>query len=148
MELRIINIYIYSRIRGSKTETPKCIFVIEDDMTKVSKAYKRSFHEAMTGNRLSLAAVIAAVGRLSRPCEVHLHTDSRYVSGAFEEDRVSTWQKQGWINAKGAPVSHMDLWQQVYQAMERHMILAQYDTSSSVYLWMEERMKHVADRQG
>ena len=45
-----------------------------------------------------MMAVIMALGALTEPCAVTLHTDSRYVIDGITK-WVHGWKKRGWINA-------------------------------------------------
>ncbi len=76
---------------------------------------------ATTNNRMELTAVIKALGALKQPCEVHLHTDSRYVIDGIT-GWVFGWQKNGWKNAAKKPVANADLWQELLAAVRPHQI--------------------------
>ena len=74
-----------------------------------------------TNNRMELTAVIRALEALKEPCEVHLHTDSRYVIDGIT-GWIFGWQKNGWKNAAKKPVLNADLWQDLLAATRRHKI--------------------------
>ena len=74
-----------------------------------------------TNNRMELTAVIAALGALKQPCEVHLHTDSRYVIDSITS-WIFGWQKNGWKTAAKKPVLNADLWQDLLAATRPHKI--------------------------
>jgi ribonuclease HI len=76
---------------------------------------------ATTNNRMELTAVIRALTALTQPCEVHLHTDSRYVIDGITK-WVFGWQKNGWKNAAKKPVANADLWQDLLSAVRPHRI--------------------------
>ncbi len=81
-----------------------------------------SGHEAATtNNRMELTAVIRALGALKQPCEVHLHTDSRYVIDGITK-WIFGWQKNGWKNSQKKPVLNADLWQELIAAVRPHKI--------------------------
>lgn len=78
--------------------------------------------EAMTtNNRMELMAAIAALEALTKPCEVHLHTDSRYVMDGITT-WISSWKKRGWKTADKKPVKNEDLWRRLDTARERHAV--------------------------
>ncbi|MEN9682895.1 MAG: ribonuclease, partial [Pseudomonadota bacterium] len=68
-----------------------------------------------------LTAVIRALGALNQPCEVHLHTDSRYVIDGITK-WIFGWQKNGWKNSQKKPVLNADLWQELIAAVRPHKI--------------------------
>lgn len=53
-----------------------------------------------TNNRMELRAAIEGLRALREPCRVVVHSDSKYVVRAFEEDCISGWVRRGWVNAK------------------------------------------------
>lgn len=65
-----------------------------------------------TNNRMELTAAIKALESLTRPCEIHLYTDSQYLRQGMTEWMVQ-WKKKGWRNSKKEPVKNSDLWQKL-----------------------------------
>jgi ribonuclease HI len=74
-----------------------------------------------TNNRMEMTAAIRALNALTEPCEVTLHTDSRYVIDGITK-WVHGWQKKGWINSSRQPVRNADLWHELIAAAKRHTI--------------------------
>ena len=74
-----------------------------------------------TNNRMEMTAVIRALNALIEPCEVRLHTDSRYVIDGITR-WVHGWQKNGWINASKKPVRNAELWHDLIEAVRPHTI--------------------------
>lgn len=75
-----------------------------------------------TNNRMELRAAIAALQRLSEPCLVELHSDSKYLIDAISKKWIDGWQKKGWKTANKQPVKNKDLWIQLLSAMNSHQI--------------------------
>lgn len=74
-----------------------------------------------TNNRMEMTAVISALNALIEPCEVTLHTDSRYVIDGITK-WVGGWKKRGWVNASKQPVKNADLWHDLIEAVARHKV--------------------------
>jgi ribonuclease HI len=74
-----------------------------------------------TNNRMELSATIQAIKILIEPCEVKLHTDSRYVIDGITK-WIHGWQRNGWKNASKQPVSNIDLWHDLIEATARHQV--------------------------
>jgi ribonuclease HI len=74
-----------------------------------------------TNNRMEMTAAIRALNALIEPCEVVLHTDSRYVIDGITK-WVHGWKKKGWINASRQPVRNADLWHELIAAALPHKI--------------------------
>ncbi len=74
-----------------------------------------------TNNRMEMTAVIRGLKALVEPCEVTLHSDSRYVIDGMTK-WVEGWQKKGWISASKKPVRNEDLWHELIEAAAPHRI--------------------------
>ena len=74
-----------------------------------------------TNNRMEMTAVIEALNALTRPCQIELATDSRYVMDGLTK-WVKGWQRNGWRTADKKPVKNVELWQALVAATERHRI--------------------------
>ncbi len=74
-----------------------------------------------TNNRMEMTAAIRALQALKEPCEVSLHTDSRYVIDGITK-WIFGWQKNGWRNSAKKPVANADLWQELTSAARPHKI--------------------------
>ncbi|KAA2285654.1 ribonuclease HI [Arenimonas fontis] len=74
-----------------------------------------------TNNRMELMAAIMALEALKEPCQVALHTDSRYVQQGIVE-WLPNWIRRGWKTAGGDPVRNQDLWQRLDAAARRHQV--------------------------
>ena len=73
-----------------------------------------------TNNRMELRAAIAALELLREPCEVELHSDSKYVIDALSKHWIAGWQKRGWQTAAKQPVKNKDLWLRLLAALATH----------------------------
>jgi ribonuclease HI len=76
---------------------------------------------APTNNRMEMTGAIRALSALIEPCDVVLHTDSRYVIDGITK-WVHGWKKKGWINASKQPVRNSDLWHDLIEAAQPHNV--------------------------
>ncbi len=74
-----------------------------------------------TNNRMEMTAAIEGLRALKSPCDVALHTDSRYVIDGITK-WIFGWEKNGWKNAAKKPVANADLWQDLVVAARPHQI--------------------------
>lgn len=74
-----------------------------------------------TNNRMELLAAIRALETLTRPCKIHLHTDSTYVQKGISE-WIHLWKKQNWRTSNKKEVKNNDLWKQLDQLVQQHQI--------------------------
>jgi ribonuclease HI len=88
-----------------------------DNYKEFSQGYRDT-----TNNRMELRAVIVGLGALTRPCEVDLWTDSKYVQQAITKDWLGNWVRNGWKTAAKKPVKNQDLWRQLIPLIEKHTV--------------------------
>ena len=74
-----------------------------------------------TNNRMELMAAIRGRETLTKPCQVVLTTDSRYVMDGITS-WMANWKKRGWKTASKQPVKNVDLWQRLDAAAQPHTI--------------------------
>ena len=84
---------------------------------ELSAGYKKT-----TNNRMELMAAIAGLEALTKPCEVDLHSDSKYLVDAFNQHWIDSWLKKGWKRGKNEPVKNVDLWKRLLKAKEPHKV--------------------------
>ena len=84
---------------------------------ELSAGYKKT-----TNNRMELMAAIAGLEALTKPCEVDLHSDSKYLVDAFNQHWIDSWLKKGWKRGKNEPVKNIDLWKRLLKAKEPHKV--------------------------
>ena len=70
---------------------------------------------------MELMAAIQGLEALSKPCEVTLYTDSKYVMQGITE-WIINWKAKGWKTAARKPVKNVDLWQRLDQARNNHQV--------------------------
>ncbi len=74
-----------------------------------------------TNNRMELAAVIAGLTALKRPCGVRIVSDSQYVIRAMSLGWVTRWNRNGWMRTRKEPVENADLWRRMIEALRPHV---------------------------
>lgn len=75
-----------------------------------------------TNNRMELTAALEGLRTLDQPAHVELHTDSAYLSRAFNEGWLDKWQRNGWKTSSKKPVKNKELWKQLLKMDEQHDI--------------------------
>ena len=79
------------------------------------KTYSKGFRKT-TNNRMELLAVIVALEKLKSPeNDIHIYTDSKYVSDAINQKWIFGWVKKGF-----AKVKNPDLWKRLYPLFKLH----------------------------
>ena len=89
------------------------------------KVYERELsagYKKTTNNRMELMGVITGLEALTKPCDVDVISDSKYVTDAFNQNWIDTWLRKNWKTAGNKPVKNMDLWQRLPATMEPHHV--------------------------
>jgi ribonuclease HI len=74
-----------------------------------------------TNNRMELRATIEALGVLTQPCRVELHTDSEYLRKGVTE-WLPRWKANKWRTRRKRPVANQDLWRKLAAVTQPHTI--------------------------
>ena len=82
-----------------------------------SAGYKKT-----TNNRMELMAAIIGLEALRKPCRVDLYSDSKYLTDAFNQKWIDSWQKKNWKTSPGSAVKNKELWERLLRAMEPHSV--------------------------
>lgn len=86
-----------------------------------------------TNNRMELMAVIVAMEALTKPCQVVITSDSKYVTDAFNQHWIDNWVKKNWKKGTSNPVKNIDLWKRLLKAMEPHQ---------ATFVWVKGHAGH------
>ena len=98
-----------------------------------TREYSGGFKQT-TNNRMELLAAIVGLEALTRPCEVELYSDSKYLVDAFNQHWIDSWVKRDWKRGKsGEPVKNIPLWKRLLAAMEPHEV---------TYIWVKGHAGH------
>ena len=78
-----------------------------------------------TNNRMEMSAVLHGLNALIEPCEVTVHSDSKYVIDGMTK-WIHGWKKRGWVNASKKPVRNADIWHDLIEAARPHRVTWQW----------------------
>ena len=74
-----------------------------------------------TNNRMEMMAVIEALRKIKRPCNIKVVTDSNYVVKGMSE-WMPGWIMRNWQTAQKKPVLNRDLWEELSKLSQLHKI--------------------------
>ncbi|MEW6127337.1 MAG: ribonuclease HI [Acidobacteriota bacterium] len=75
-----------------------------------------------TNNRMELMAAIVALEALKRPCQIRLHSDSKYLVDAMELGWAKRWRANNWKRNKKEKALNPDLWERLLVLCENHEV--------------------------
>lgn len=78
------------------------------------------FDPETTNNKMELTAVIVALTKLKKPCNVELYSDSAYVVNALNQGWLENWKTNGWRGSDKKPVKNIELWQELDKLLDVH----------------------------
>jgi ribonuclease HI len=93
-----------------------------------------------TNNRMELTAVIEGLAALKEPCQVHIVSDSKYVTEA-----INSWLKN-WIKKGFDKVKNPELWIRYVEVSKQHKITTEWVKGHSGHE-MNERCDKLAVSQ-
>ena len=85
-----------------------------------------------TNNRMELTAAIKGLQGLDywvpepRDLPVILHSDSKYLTDAFNQNWLGKWQRNGWSTSTGKLVSNRELWEELLVLTKQRNITWQW----------------------
>ena len=81
----------------------------------------KGYDSCTTNNRMELMGAIQGLLALQQRSTVELYTDSQYVCQGMSS-WINGWKKNGWKNSKREPVKNIDLWQQLDELAQQHVV--------------------------
>ena len=78
-----------------------------------------------TNQQMELQAAIEAIKALTKPCNITIHSDSKYVVQGMSE-WIHNWKKKGWKTAGKKPVSNLERWQRLDAIAAKHQVTWQW----------------------
>ena len=116
--MAIVQIYTDGGCRGNPgIGGLGCVMLYGEYKKEVQQGFKHT-----TNNRMELLAVIVGLELLTRPCDVELYSDSKYVVDSISKGWVYNWQKKGWIKSDKKPAVNIDLWLRLLPLLKQHKV--------------------------
>lgn len=97
-----------------------CILHYTDPSGKLHVRELSAGYRKTTNNRMEMLAVIVGLEALTKPCQVTVVSDSKYVTDAFNQKWLENWQKKNWKTSTGKPVKNKQLWLRMLEAVKPH----------------------------
>ncbi len=142
-----VEIYTETSIRSPRKQKGHFGYILvyrpegKDDAT-VSDFKERT---DVTPHEIELEALICAMSRLNRPCEVRLIQSNQYIQNMVTTGNLSHWQQNGWKTAKGDEVKSKELWQKLSVLLDRHS--ATWTEDSGYQQWLIREVQKRKEKQ-
>lgn len=133
-----INIYIHTSIRSIRQQALGMIIWILEFMTSKGEpaTITNKKEIAATWKEAELIALIQALGRVNRPCELTIYAENSGVMSALNNGWIDKWSKSDWKNSKGELVEDDDWWQTLHKALSIHKVAQVLNEPNEYTSWM------------
>ena len=74
-----------------------------------------------TNNIMELMAVIESLKAISKPFDIEITTDSKYVKNGITA-WIHNWKRNGWKTASKKPVKNKELWIELDNLIQKHNV--------------------------
>ena len=113
-----VHVYTSLSSRGLKSKERSAFYRIEmlTDTGRVA-GLEGTFKVKGTINEAELLALIGALEHITKPCQVVIHTESRYIEKGFTK-WLKGWAAAGWKNTKGKPVANREEWREILKRLK------------------------------
>lgn len=137
--MKVVHIYA-----ESNTENFRCIdrgvgYVLELVTNKATYTRENFWLKTGTYNEAILSAFNEALERMTEKCEIHLHTQNKFLLNMIGSPTQALWEKSGFRNSKGKEIANADLWKEFAKVADGHKITTE-EGIHSYYRWMQEQM--------
>lgn len=121
----IVNIFVGTDLRGPKKRRGKYIYVIQFISSNGKKAELTDggIEDDMSENSIALSALLHALRRLNKPCNLHIHIENHYFRNTYLNGWAQEWQRNGWKKGNGTIPANMDLWYQLLAELKDHTVV-------------------------
>lgn len=92
-----------------------------------------------TYNAAVLTALIGALERFTKPCELTIHSENQFINNMIV-NCLDKWKEDEFKNSKGEPIKNSEQWEKVAELTEKHSLLIV--TGKHEYTdWMSREME-------
>ena len=137
-----VDLYIETNARGPKVKNGIGMYLLECEVH--GQPYtKHDFcrYQEVSAIELTLNTLIAALARMDKKSDIHIHVSNDSVYGILSNDWHLQWQKRGWINSRDNPVAHAKEWERIIELLEPHSYTVTNGRHSFTN-WMQEQIKN------
>lgn len=130
------------RSDGKYTYQIRCFDSKGNERTIWDRRYIETYKiEQSTEYQAEMVALIHALKRFNKPCNLNIYINSQYIKTGVEE-WSKAWIKNNWITAKGNEVANASEWKELLQLLEQHTVIFHVKEHHEYYKVMENALKN------
>ena len=136
-----VDVFVQTNIKGIAKASGAFIWLLEMQSSKgpATLSEKKSVLN-VTARIAELTALIKALERMTKPCELMIHVSNSNLAKTLENRWIDTWAETGFINAKGEEMKDAALWQQFYDLFKQHTFLGVTCEPHTYTSWMQTEL--------
>lgn len=145
-----INIYIHTNIRQVRKQTLGFIVWVLEFMTSRGEPATITNKKEVTATwkEAELIALIQALGRLNKPCELTVYCENINIISALNNGWLLKWSERDYLNSKGELIENADKWQELNDKLFHHSIMGASDRDNPYTSWMYSECGEEAEESG
>lgn len=130
-----VNIYVMTNVKGVRAADGIYGFVLETETANGPYTLEEFGNlSKVTANRAEAKALLIAIRKLKKPCDLTIYTESAYVASGTKW--FSGWQRNGWLTANGATVANRDIWEELMPELGRHTYIFEVKQAHGYKSWL------------
>ena len=129
-----VNIYVETTIQAPAKKEARAMWLIEfvREQNPFDPVIRKGFVEfaETTEDQITLTALITALSRLTKECEICIFTKARNVLATLDTRRFESWRVHKWVNSSQNIVKNAELWEIFTELLEKHNWKTSIETHS------------------
>lgn len=138
-----VHIYVEADSTAPRNMTRMTGYVLECQTASGTTKTVEGFNKKTgTYHNTILLALEDALKRLNQSCEIHIHSQNRYVLTSIDQ-YLHIWAGNGYRNRKGELIKNHFEWSRLWELLSEHLIVVEAGLHS-YYSWMLSEMQRKA----
>lgn len=145
--MMVAGIYIETDRKNTRKSKKKYGYVLECEVRGETKTREGFGKVEGTYHKATLEALIEALGRFRKQCEIHIYSEDTFVLNMFRGN-LELWEENGYTTSKGKEVANKEEWEKVRELTKRHKIVPEPGKHAYSSWIMEELARRGTDALG
>lgn len=143
MELKEVNLYIDTSVRGPKRKAGAYGYILEYQAAAgaVTRTKVEKTEYETTENQSLCRALAEALKRINTTCRLVIYTDSEYIASVFSNNWLSEWYCNGWQTKKNTPVANVEVWKEIWEEVKNLDVRIKLKEDHSYKEWLRREVE-------
>lgn len=122
-----VHIYVTQDSANTRKSKRSYGYVLECAIRGETRTVEGFGQTESTYHETNLIAINQALKRLNQSCEVHIHTEDRFVLNMLQNN-LDRWAGNDFKTTKGKPVESEEQWRTLWEEKKKHQITTEHGT--------------------